>query len=197
MSARVRPVGAAGLLSPSRSRPPPGVHQHRGQRVVAVNVRACRPNGWRAQRRLRCPPSKIAKPVPALQRWGRGIGGALVPKGRQKSFARSAVPSGVGACDHKRGDVGQTFLSAGEVDFPVHCIKGPGDWKVARTGRQECPPYIAIRRRAYGPDHLGERGRATPTREKPDRNPTQRGARPQRSTPRNHLARGLASLQDA
>jgi hypothetical protein len=38
--------------------------------------------------------------------------------------------------------VGQTFLSAGEADFPVRWIEGCGDWKVATTGRLESLPYV-------------------------------------------------------
>jgi hypothetical protein len=38
--------------------------------------------------------------------------------------------------------VGQTFLSAGEADFPVRWIEECGDWKVARTGRLESAPYV-------------------------------------------------------
>ena len=40
--------------------------------------------------------------------------------------------------------VGQTFLSAGEADFPVRGIEGCGDWKVARTGRLESLPYVTV-----------------------------------------------------
>ena len=40
--------------------------------------------------------------------------------------------------------VGQTFLSAGEADFPVRWIEGGGDWKVARTGRLENLPYATV-----------------------------------------------------
>jgi hypothetical protein len=38
----------------------------------------------------------------------------------------------------------QTFLSAGEADFPVRWIEGGGDWKVARTGRLENLPYATV-----------------------------------------------------
>ena len=40
--------------------------------------------------------------------------------------------------------VGQTFLSAGEADFPVRWIEGCGDWKVARTGRLEILPDASV-----------------------------------------------------
>jgi hypothetical protein len=44
--------------------------------------------------------------------------------------------------------VGQAFQPAGAPDFPVRCsapiryCAGPGDWKVARTGRLESLPYL-------------------------------------------------------
>ncbi len=38
-------------------------------------------------------------------------------------------------------NVGQAFQPAGAPDFPVRCSEETGDWKVARTGGQECPPY--------------------------------------------------------
>ena len=40
--------------------------------------------------------------------------------------------------------VGQTFLSAGEADFPVRGIEGCGDWKVTTTGRLESLPYATV-----------------------------------------------------
>ena len=40
-----------------------------------------------------------------------------------------------------KGGVGQTFQSAGFPGFPARSF-GPGDWKVARTGRLESLPYI-------------------------------------------------------
>jgi hypothetical protein len=40
--------------------------------------------------------------------------------------------------------VGQTFLSAGEADFPVCWIEAGGDRKVAGTGRLESLPYVTV-----------------------------------------------------
>jgi hypothetical protein len=45
--------------------------------------------------------------------------------------------------------VGQTFLSAGEADFPVRWIEGGGDWKVATTGRLESLPYLTVSKPAH------------------------------------------------
>jgi hypothetical protein len=45
--------------------------------------------------------------------------------------------------------VGQTFLSAGEADFPVLWIEGGGDWKVATTGRLESLPYLTVSEPAH------------------------------------------------
>ena len=70
---------------------------------------------------------------------------------RRKYPGKARSLSGLG---RKFGDVGQTFLSAGAADFPVRGGSRGGDWKVARTGRQECLPYITIRHRTYAPEHL-------------------------------------------
>jgi hypothetical protein len=45
--------------------------------------------------------------------------------------------------------VGQTFLSAGEADFPGCWIAGGGDWKVATTGRLESLPYLTVSKPAH------------------------------------------------
>ena len=43
--------------------------------------------------------------------------------------------------------VAQAFQPAGSRDFPVPCFRsGTGDWKVARTRRQECLRYVTLLR---------------------------------------------------